>query len=290
MKRGLTPRHHEVTPAARPCWRCDRSTVGTASDWDARPATRVVRVIKGPFYHPTVQRVRVCQPCFKYQSHVHRITVAVLLGCLLSLVLATALASSTKPERVAVRQPSGWSLTALPQCRPAPCAIYGGVKVEVLGVTPDLTRWTALSHLTLVRVEYVDLNSDQVLYPGDDLFLLDAAGSWHSMLGMLGGPLAETCQDPTEDASILKPGRRVGPLGLCFQTGGPTSGRLLLMYAPQVITNTCRPIGEPFSLGPLYNVDPSSTGSLLEDQVDNCQAALINLSSPSVNLMGHFTR
>lgn len=216
-------------------------------------------------------------------------TAAAVLGCLIGLGLAPFVTVSSAPRRTAASPPPGWSLVTLPWCRVAPCAIYGGTEIKILDVNVDLARMTGLSHLTYMRVEYFDLSEPQVLYPGSDLYILDAAGSWHSVLATFGGHLARTCQDPTQEAFTLQPGMHAGPFGLCFQAGGPVAGRMLLMYAPHTTNDVCRPIGGPFALGPLYDVNPSRTGSLLEDHIDKCDAALISLSSSSVSLVDDFS-
>ena len=72
--------------------------------------------------------------------------------------------------------------------------------------------------------------------------------------------------------------RRSGPYGLCFQAGGPATGRLLLMYGPASI-DACGPgYNESFVPGAMRNAHPARTGSLLVDHPDQCSAAVINLS------------
>jgi hypothetical protein len=156
----------------------------------------------------------------------------------------------------------------------------GGTEVDVVRVHRDIAQLPNKFHLVDVVVKYEDLTGEQAINPGDDLSLLDPAGTWHATLGLQDEQLLAICQDRSAPAfpETLAPGAHADPFSLCFQAGGPTTGRLLVMYTPAPVAGCDPAFGEPFVPGATPSAHPAATGSPLIDHPDQFGAAVIGLA------------
>ncbi len=190
----------------------------------------------------------------------------------------TAASGAATPGKATVAASDApWRLTALPACHPAPCALVGGTEVAILAVHRDLRSMANGFHLVEIVARYTDTTGEHAIDPESDFALLDPAGVWHGTLGLGDSQLPTSCHGPTDFPVTLAPGAHAGPFGICFQAGGPPTGRLLLMYGPASI-DACGPAyNEPFVPGAMRKARPARTGSLLVDHPDQCSAAVINL-------------